>query len=73
MCLEVGKATSAGREREHVDERYIGRAQEFPNGYVQLAVSPGSYKVELRFGAIAHTHTVSVGAGATVVVSDRLS
>ena len=52
----------------YLDGRYIGRAQEFPNGYVQLAVSPGSHTVGLRFGALAHTHTVSIGAGATVVV-----
>jgi hypothetical protein len=57
----------------YLDGRYIGRAQEFPDGQVQLAVSPGSHTVELRLGATAHVHTVSVGAGATVVVSDRLS
>jgi hypothetical protein len=56
----------------YLDGRYIGRAQDFPNGYAQLAVSPGSHRVELRFGAAAHTHTVSVGAGTTVVVRDRL-
>jgi hypothetical protein len=47
----------------YLDSRDIGRAQEFPNGYGQFAVSPGSYTVELRFGATAHTHTMSVGAG----------
>jgi hypothetical protein len=57
----------------YLDGRYIGRAQDFPNGAAQLAVSPGSHTVELRFGATAHTHTVSVGAGTTVVVRDRLS
>ena len=57
----------------YLDGRYLGRAQEFPNGLVQLAVSPGSHTVELRFGVTAHTHTVSVGAGSTVVVNDRLS
>ena len=57
----------------YLDGRYIGRAQEFPNGLVQLTVSPGSHTVELRFGTTAHTHTVSVGAGSTVVVNDRLS
>ena len=57
----------------YLDGRYLGRAQDYPNGYAQLAVSPGSHTVELRFGATSHTHTVSVGAGATVVVRDRLS
>jgi hypothetical protein len=57
----------------YLDGRYIGRAQGFPHGYVQFAVSPGSHTLELRFGATAHTHTVSVGAGAKVVVRDRLS
>ena len=56
-----------------LDGRYIGRAQEFPNGYVQPALSSGSHRVELRFGTTAHTHTVRVGAGASVVVRDRLS
>jgi len=57
----------------YLDGRYIGRAQEFPDGRVQLSVSPGSHTIELRLGTTAHTHTVSVGAGATVVISDRLS
>jgi hypothetical protein len=38
-----------------------------------FAVSPGSHRVGLRFDITTHTHTVSVAAGATVVVKDRLS
>ena len=30
----------------YLDGRYIRRTQEFPNGYVQLAVSPSSHTVE---------------------------
>lgn len=57
----------------YLDGRYIGRAEEFPDGRVQLSVTPGSHTVELRFGTTAHTHTVNIGAGSTVVVSDSLS
>ena len=42
----------------YLDGRYIGRAEEFPNGRVQLTVTPGSHTVELRFGTTAHTHTL---------------
>jgi len=42
-------------------------------GKANSGVSGREQVVELRFGATAHTHTVGVGAGATVVVSDRLS
>lgn len=56
----------------YLDGRYLGRAEEFRDGQVQLNVSPGSHTVELRFGTVTHTHTVNVGAGATVVVNDRL-
>ena len=57
----------------YLDGRYIGRAEEFRDGWVQLAVSPGTHTVELRFGMITHTHGVNVEPGATAVVNDRLS
>lgn len=57
----------------YFDGRYIGRAEEFPNGRVQLSVTPGTHTVELRYGTAARIHTVHVGAGSTVVVSDSLS
>jgi hypothetical protein len=57
----------------YLDGRYIGRAEEFRDGWVQLAVSPGAHTVELRFGAITHTHGISVEPGTTAVVNDRLS
>ena len=57
----------------YLNGRYIGRAAEFRDGLVQLNVSPGSHTVELRFGTVTQTHTVTVGAGTTAVVNDRLS
>lgn len=57
----------------YLDGQYIGRAQEFPDGQVQLVVSAGNYTVELRVGTIAHTHTFYVSPGATMVVNDRLT
>ncbi|MGE3541044.1 MAG: hypothetical protein AB7N91_26860 [Candidatus Tectimicrobiota bacterium] len=57
----------------YLDGRYLGRAEEFRDGHVHLSVSPGRHTVELRFGTLVHTHTVTVGAGAVTVVNDRFS
>jgi hypothetical protein len=56
----------------YLDGRYIGRAEEFRDGRVDLPVTSGNHGVELRFGTTSHTHIVYVQAGSTVVVSDRL-
>ncbi|MBM3225353.1 MAG: hypothetical protein FJZ47_16335 [Candidatus Tectomicrobia bacterium] len=57
----------------YLDGRYVGRAQDFPEGRVQLSVTAGSHTIELRLGTISHVHTVTANPGATVVVNDRLS
>jgi hypothetical protein len=57
----------------YLDGRYIGRAEEFRDGWVQLAVSPGTHTVELRFGTVTHTHGINMEPGTTAVVNDRLS
>jgi hypothetical protein len=46
--------------------KFRGRGRE------HTMVKKGVYSA-LLIGATAHTHTVSVGVGATVVVHDRLS
>jgi hypothetical protein len=57
----------------YLDGRYIGRAEDFRDGRVQLSVSPGSHTVELRFGTASRTHTITIEPGSTALVSDRLS
>jgi len=56
----------------YLDSRYIGRAEEFRDGWVQLTVSPGTHTVELRFGTVTHTHGINIAPGTTAVVNDRL-
>jgi hypothetical protein len=48
------------------------KAMRLEAGKANSGVSGRAQAVEVRIGTPAHTHTVSVGAGATMVVRDRL-
>jgi hypothetical protein len=56
----------------YVNGRYLGQAQAFHNGHVQLAVPPGQHAVQLRYNGSSYTRQVHVKPGSTAVVQARL-
>jgi hypothetical protein len=56
----------------YLDGRFLGRAQDFQNGRLDLPVSRGKHLVEIRLGTNAHSHWIRIRPGSTMVIEDEL-
>jgi hypothetical protein len=68
MFLEI----SPGQAELYVNGHYLGYANSFHNGRIQIPVAPGMHTVQLQLHGTAYTKAVAVHPGRTAIVKARL-
>lgn len=63
---------SPGHAQLYVDGQYLGHANTFQNGRMQIPVSPGIYMIQLHLHGKAYSKEVHIQPGRSTIVTARL-